>query len=198
MRFILLAILFVVFTAAGQRLSPGVALASESREELHLDDVLRRTTVVLLAEPATPTARTAEVAITPEGKQADPVKYPPYVRRWQRWLVRAVVAGSPALVGQVLEIGEADWQTRLEVHRRYYLEGVSKWPIYEAYCPSYAGGSPPRSAERLIMLSGSAKAWQFAVDDAMESTGQLPKIKEALRRVGPDNPRLQPVAPRGR
>lgn len=163
--------------------SPTPAHASQAREEVDLQTVVQAATAVVLAVPATPSQRSEAIAITPPGKRPDPEKYPPYVRRWQRWRVQEVLAGPPTLAGQVLEVDEAHWQMQLNVHRRYYLEGVNKIPIYQAYSPSYRAGQPPGDPARIVMLAGKPGAWRMAADNALESPQQRPQVQAALRKA---------------
>lgn len=175
-----LALLTALATCA---LFAAPAEASQGREVVALQDVLAAASAVVLAVPATPAQRSEPVSITPAGKRADPVRYPPYLRSLQRWRVLEVVAGPPALAGQVLEVDAAQWQMRLEVHRRYYVEGVGKIPIYLEYSPSFRADGPPPTPARIVMLAGRPGAWQLAVDNALEAPQQLPRVRALLRKA---------------
>ncbi len=162
---------------------PASVQASQGREDMPLEVVLEASSAVVLAVPATPSQRVDAIDITPNGKHPDPEKYPPYKRHRQRWLVQEVLLGAPALVGQVLELDAAEWQMHLDVHRRYYVEGVNKIPIYREYSPSYPYDRPPKEPARIVMLMGGPGTWQFTADNSVESVRERPRVEAALRKI---------------
>lgn len=176
-----LVALWIVLIAASLDAAP--AHASEGREEVTLQEVLARSSAVVLAEPATPSQRTVPVSITPPGERPNDVTFPPYQRHLQRWRVQKVLFGPPALADQVLEVDEAEWDMRLTVHRRYYVERVSKIPIYRGYSPSYRADRPPATPARIVMLRGGPEQWSLAADNALEAPDQQARVEEALRKA---------------
>jgi hypothetical protein len=113
------------------------ASTSEHHDQIELTALIQRSPLIAVVEPASPPTKKSEIAIAPKGSSKE--KYPPYERVQQRYVVKAVLkneAGTKLAPGATIEVDVGDFDTRLTVHRRYYLEGVRKFPIYSYYRPS--------------------------------------------------------------
>lgn len=164
-------------------LSPG-ASTSQSSEGVPLSKVVAQSSLIVLATPATPPSRRAELDITPPGEKRSKEKFPPYERVLTRWLVQEVLAGSPKAPpkGATIEVDESQLGTRLEVYRRYVLEKVSKWPIYATYEPGYkVDGAGPRI---LFLVAGREGALALTADASWESPEKKSEVL-ALRKQSP-------------
>jgi hypothetical protein len=151
-----------------------------------LSEVVARSSLIVLATPAKPPSRKAELDITPPGEKPSKEKFPPYERVLTRWVIQEVLAGSPKAPakGATLEVDESQLGTRLEVYRRYVLEKVSKWPIYQTYEPGYkVEGSGPRI---LFLVAGREGALALTADASWESPEKRSEVLALRKKSPPD------------
>lgn len=152
---------------------------------IHYDDADLKTAVrqagaVVVAKPAEPPQRKVKIDITPKGKKPDAEKFPPYTRVLTRWeVVEVLQAEKRAGLApkKVIEVDDADFSSQLDLHRRYYLEGVSKSPIYQRYAPRESKPDEPR---RILFLEQTDGQWRFAMDGAAESLDARADVEAAL------------------
>lgn len=157
------------------------ALTSESHDQIDLDALVRRSSIIAIVEPATPPTKKSEIAIAPKGGSKE--KYPPYERTQYRYVVKEILsnrAGTKLTAGKTIEVDVGDFQTRLTVHQRYYLEGVRKIPIYSYYRPSERPDGGEGTGE-IIFLTRSGDGWEFTATGAIEHLGQRAKIEALLK-----------------
>lgn len=113
-------------------------------EAITLAQLVQRSDVVVVAEPASPPSTTVVIDITPPGQTPDAKRWPPFQRVKERWRVVEVlrdavrhtvpVRPGPALSpGMVVEVDSAVWGSDLWNHRSYYVEGMSESPIHDAF-----------------------------------------------------------------
>ncbi|MDP3501920.1 MAG: hypothetical protein Q8S33_16400 [Myxococcales bacterium] len=158
------------------------ASTSERHDQIELSDLVRQSSLIALVEPASPPTKKTEIAIGPKGGSKE--TYPPFTRVQQRYVVKAVLkneAGKKLAEGALIEVDVGDFDTRLTVHRRYYLEGVRKIPIYSYYTPS----PPPDAgaAGSIVFVQRSGESWEFTASGAIEHAGMRSTI-EALLTTG--------------
>lgn len=152
-----------------------------------LAQLVERSELVLIVEPADPPRRLVEVPIgtDPKGHEA-----PAFVRVLSRCVVRGALSASGAeLVGRTIEIDGAHWQQSLSMHRSYYLKGMSRSPIYERYQPAGASAEPDApgasDAPSIVFLHRSeADGFAFVVEGARERVTERGVIEELLRQRG--------------
>jgi hypothetical protein len=161
------------------------ASPSESHDQIDLAALVKRSALIVVAEPATPPTKKSEIAIAPKGGSKE--KYPPYERTQHRYVVKEIISnrsGTKLAAGKTIEVDVGDFDTRLTVHRRYYLEGVRKIPIYTYYRPTERpdGGE---GAAVIVFLTRSGDGWEFTATGAIEHQAQRAAI-EALLGGGGD------------
>ncbi len=169
-----------VATAAVLSFAALAAAGQVHIDPAELKELVREAEVVVVARPADPLTRKTTIDITPKGKKPDAEKYPPYVRVKTRWEVVEIVR-APKDAGlaekKVLEVDDADFGSQLDLHRRYYVEGLSKSPIYRRYTPRESKPGEPR---RILFLEVSNGEWRFAMDGAAESLEARKDVEAAL------------------
>ncbi|MDH5181776.1 MAG: hypothetical protein OEY07_19105, partial [Gammaproteobacteria bacterium] len=89
------------------------------------------------------------------------------------------VLRGEAIAGENVEVYPADFDSQVELHRKYYLEGISKSPIYQKYEPV----SRPQEGEQYIVFLRRTKDghWSFFCLGAGEGLDQLSTITELLK-----------------
>lgn len=159
------------------------ASTSESHDQIDLAAVVKRSALIAIVEPATPPTKKSEIAIAPKGGSKE--KYPPYQRIQHRYVVKEVLSnrsGRKLVAGKTIEVDVGDFDTRLTVHKRYYLEGVRKIPIYSYYRPAERPDGGEGSGE-IVFLSGSGDGWEFTASGAIEHVALREQV-EALLKAG--------------
>lgn len=154
------------------------AFTSEHHDQIELKDLVTRSNAILIVEPATPATVKTEIAIAPKGGSRE--KYPPYTRIRTRYVVKEVLHSQGPKVdpGKTIEVDAADFDTRLTVHKRYYLEGVRKIPIYTYYSPQ----KEPAADAMIVFLSGSGDGWEFAAAGATEHLDTRKAVEALLKK----------------
>ncbi len=88
---------------------------------------------------------------------------------------------------QRIRVGPADLEDRMSLHQRYYVDGISKSPIYFSYEGSLSKGADP--AQRVLFLRPCSLAgqsyWCPTASGAEESTDRLPEIRPLLDQGKP-------------
>lgn len=155
------------------------AFTSEHHDELELKDLVSRSSVIAIVEPATPATVKTEISIAPKGGSSE--KYPAYTRIRTRYVVKEILhaQGTKLEPGKTIEVDAADFDTRLTVHRRYYLEGVRKIPIYSYYSPQ----KPAADGAAIIFLSHSSDGWEFAAAGAIEHLDTRKAVEALLKKA---------------
>jgi hypothetical protein len=161
-------------------------------EAITLAQLVERSDVVVVAEPAVPPSTTIAIDITPSGQVPDPKRWPPFSRVKERWRIIEVlrdavrhnvpVTPGPALkAGMVVEVDSAVWGSDLWNHRSYYLEGMSESPIYDAFHDP----TPTTKAVRILCLQRQDEGLAFAVVGASVVVERRAEVVAALRPPGP-------------
>lgn len=155
------------------------AFTSERHDQIELKDLVSRSNVIVIVEPATPATVKTEIAIAPKGGSIE--KYPPYTRIRSRYVVKEVLhaQGTKLEPGKTIEVDAADFDTRLTVHKRYHLEGVRKIPIYAYYSPQKAAAE----GAMIVFLSGSSDSWEFTAAGAIEHLDTRKAVEALLKKA---------------
>lgn len=171
MRRMVLAAVAVFALAALER---EAHLTQTMYEGLPLAELVKSAPVIVLARPAEPAKRTSKISIVPDGKKTDAEKYPPYERVRGRWRIVEVLRGGGLAAGATVEIDEAYFEMKLDLHRSYYVKHIGKSPIFRRYA---APPADDKSPERILfVLRASDGALQFAVENGEESPARKPEI----------------------
>jgi len=142
-------------------------------DPISLEELVRDAAVIVVARPATPARRSKKIPIAPAGHKPDAEKWPPFARELTRWQIVEVLRGDKLAAGAVVEIDEAYFDTRLRVHRDYYVKHLGKSPIFRRYAAPADDAAP----ERVLFLGrGEGGGLAFAADGAVESVGRKAEI----------------------
>jgi hypothetical protein len=148
-------------------------------DALELVDMVDEASVVVVAKRAVPATTMEMIPIVPPGQKPEVEKYPPFSRVKSRWVVvETLKAARKISRGATLEIDGADWRRKLDLHRRYYVEGVSKSPIYRRY----KGAKIENQDQAILFLRESDESLIFVADNAMESIHKRDAIKRLLAK----------------
>ena len=187
-------------------LATTTAVASQVHyEETELRELIDRSELIVIARVLDPMHTILEVPITPRGRAPDPEKHPPFRAVVSHFgLVEILYSDRKVELPAKLSIVSPLVGSQFDLHRRYYLEGLSKSPIYQRY---EAKGDPMRlepGAEVILFLrhdsparsSGvEARLWKsldkagagfvYVVDGAMER----PSMKREISALAAARPR---------
>ncbi len=156
------------------------ASTSERHDQIDLSDLVGQSSLIAIVEPANPPTKKTEISIAPKGGSKE--KYPPFTRVQHRYVVKEVLKNQTGKLapGAIIEVDVGDFGTRLTVHRRYYLEGVRKIPIYSYYTPLPAPDSG--SADSIVFVQRSSEGWEFTASGSIEHVSQRASIEALLAR----------------
>jgi hypothetical protein len=154
-----------------------------------LEEVIARATHVLVVKRAKPPTLTERIEITPAGKKSDPARYPPYTRTVSRYLVVRALRrpAGEKLPTKPIEVVGANDESELDLHRRYYVEKVSKSPIYDSYESKTSAkvGSAPETIVFLHLTRAKPPRFQLVVQGAIEPASEEARVKKALSAAKP-------------
>lgn len=170
-------------------------------EPVTLAEVVRGSDLVVVVEPATPPTRTITIDVTPAGQAPDPVRWPPFHRVKERFVVTEVLRdrlrpgvtmpeGSPPVQpGVVVEVDSANADSDLWLHKAYYVDGMGESPIYSSYRPV---GTSAVTA-RIVFLQRQPAGLCFAVLGASEYVEHRALVDDALGTPPPTSiPKVPP------
>lgn len=157
------------------------ASTSERHEQIQLQALIEQSSFIAVVEPASPPTKRTEISIAPKG--ASNKKYPAFPRLQHRYVVTEVLKNERGKLaeGAIIEVDLADFDTRLTVHRRYYLEGLRKIPIYSYYTPSPAPDAG--AVGSIVFVQHSGDGWEFTASGAIEPAGMRSTIEALLTAV---------------
>lgn len=170
---------------------PATAQANQVHYQgVKLEEVIARSTHILVVRRAKPPTLSERIEITPAGKKADPAKYPPYTRTVSRYLVtRALkLPAGEKLPAKPIEVVGANDASQLELHRRYYVEKVSKSPIYDSYespTSRKAGAAPEAILFLRPQRTKPIARFELVVEGGTEPTSEEARVKKALSAAKP-------------
>lgn len=162
---------------------------SGRRDVMTLEQLVSRSSLIVLAEPATPPTRTVPATLKP------PAGGPPWKgplkeiqRHFSRWQVRELLKGSGAKVGEVLEVRRAQESMWLHVQAKAEYEGVNKIVLIDAYeSPRLAAPGPGDAGTpaRILFLSPGEGGFELSAEGGVEAPAAAAEVR-AL--VGPQHP----------
>jgi hypothetical protein len=166
-----------------------VAVSPATANQVHyqpasFDQLLSRAQLVVVVRRAKPAFTVELVDITPPGQRKDAAKYPPYRRALWQFNVQKVLHPLTAKLPKAIVVLDADDASGLDLHRRYYVEKVSKSPIYERY-QSKTSVRADKANEVilfLVELPGKPRRFGLAVSGAIEPATEEPAVRRALAR----------------
>lgn len=150
-------------------------------EEVSLESVVSRATHVLLVERADPFLRKEEIPI--DRPTYDGSDCPPYVLTWRRFAVIETIRAPIGFDASTVELTDADWDSALDTHIAYYVDGVSESPIVMSYEPR-----AETSEGRLIVFAREGdRGLGFVVAGAMEGAEMLDEVRSIIAdKTNPD------------
>lgn len=152
-------------------------------EDVTLEEVVARSDVVVVAAPAEPARRGVVTDITPAGEKKNP-EWPPFTRWLSRWVVHEVLLdmlrdAQRLQVGDVVEVEAADADSQLTLHKKYYVEKVSKSPIYPRYTPPLEESAVP---SRILLLRRRGDGLRFAISGGIEILERRDAVEALLKQ----------------
>lgn len=99
-------------------------------KETSLAEMLQRARIIAVVKKTTQGRKVKAMPIRKLLKSYPPYKYPVSVFEIVKGL-----RGDEMTAGRVIEVYPADFDKRLDLYRRYVIDGVSKSPIYASYKP---------------------------------------------------------------
>lgn len=154
-------------------------------KKIELNELIRRSTHVVIAEPDNPHTAEEQVVIKARGK-----KPPPYVRLLQRYRVRESLRGDLA-PGTVIAVAPADDVLQERLHRDYHLKGLSRHVAVDRY---ERQGATDDSAAQILFLRQVDTRFAYSVTGGAEGLA-LHREVERLLGANPVNhatPRAEP------
>jgi hypothetical protein len=156
---------------------------SDHVKRVPLERLVESAQLVIVARPAEPPEREERIDITPPGSEPS-ADFPPFIRVRRRFVVEEILHSkgrddTPA-PGDVIEVDAASHEYDLGVHRKRYVENVSRITIHEIYDPEELPGN--LSSPRLVFLRRRGDGWSFAVDPGEEGLGLRSRVEKFLER----------------
>jgi hypothetical protein len=162
-----------------------------------LQQIVDDANLIVLARPADPATRTEVIDITPEGAAPDPEKYPAYRRVVSRYRVLDVLSPREETPGQhqplsaeeartrlgrIIEVLPAHDHQSLDLHRRYYVDLISKSPIRLRYKPRSLTDEAGAPVILFLRAPDDVGRFSLVVGRAMEGAGARPEVERLLNR----------------
>jgi hypothetical protein len=151
-------------------------------KKIGLDELIRRSSHIVIAVPDDPPTVEEQVVIKARGK-----KPPPYIRLVHRFRVRESLRGklSP---GTAIDVLPADDTLHERLHRDYYTKGLSRHVVvdrYEQQAITVAGDA------RILFLNNHGARLAYTVEGGMEGLALRSEVERQLgENGGPlDDPR---------
>lgn len=170
---------------------------SGRQEQYTLAQLIAQSTLIVVAERATPADRAETIELRPRKEARLPSGLSkPVVRHLQRWTVREVLRGRRATVGEVLEVRRGNESMWREVQARREFEQVNKIvliPTYrsprEAELAARPDGGPQGEGRRILFLRWAGDGHELTAEGAVESLAardEVVKLAQAARRDEPE------------
>jgi hypothetical protein len=178
-------------------------------ESVSLEDMVRRSDLIVVVQKLDPFAVLDSVSILPkgsefEGRNEPPYYEPPYVGAsseplldknyppfvWQSYRFRVVEvlfeAGGAVKGGDTLLVAEAHAGRQLSLHRNYYLRGFRKSPICDRYETKLGPLGDEEGPQELILFVDRAQdGYELAMFGAYEATDQKQQTMHLLEARAP-------------
>ena len=171
-------------------------------EETKLQSLVEDSQLVVVARVLDPIRTLVEVPIAPKGAAADQEKYPPFNAAVLHFsVVETLYADRKVELPAKLDVVSETLDQRYSLHVRYYVEGVSKSPIYRRYEPK-AGAVALEPGTLLVLflrwprpkddggarspleraLAKSTTPFSLVVDGAIERMSMKKEIQELVAK----------------
>ncbi len=171
-------------------------------EEKSLKQLTQESSFILVVNKAEQFLSQEEISILPngshyEGKNKKPFyeasynnddqnknkltkNYPPFVSIKHKFKVVATLKGPTELkANSSITVYSAYFETRLNLHRQYYLEGLSKSPIYFSYAPLIDINLISSGQTLIIFIHGYKDDFQYSLINAYENF----KVKDKILKI---------------
>jgi hypothetical protein len=148
--------------------------------DLTLEEVVGRSRGIYLVKPADPFVRTEDIDITPKEEKGNTTvvrAYPPYVRRYYRYKVLEVLYGKTP--EDKMEVLNANDGTRLGMHRKYHVEGISRSVAFSHYSQGLGDLEKQESMIAFVIFDKNGQA-SLVCDWSIERAA---KKKEVLQLI---------------
>lgn len=100
-------------------------------QEITFAELVQMARPVVVVKKSTAAPRQKTVAVRKLTKS-----YPPFQFPVATYVVVKTLRGEGPAAGSEIEVYPADFDRRLDLHRRYVIDGMSKSPIYRTYKPT--------------------------------------------------------------
>lgn len=168
-----------------------IAMSQIFYDEISLADVVRSAGYVLLVRAADPPARTETIAIDRPSREGG--QCPPFTMNIARYEVLEVLyargyddAEEPS---GIVEVASANWELELDLHIGYYVNGMSKSPLYY----EYKSRGRTNGDTALLFAVMSSRGLAFAAVGSLEDPSYIDEVRALLSRQGGDG--LEEVFP---
>ncbi len=140
-------------------------------QKIGLEELIRRSTVIVIAEPDEPSTVEERVAIKERGR-----KPPAYVRIVHRFRVRESLRGNLA-PGTAIAVIPADDALQERLHRDYHTQGLSRHVVVKDYEPliAYVPDQP-----RILFLIGNGERYAFTTAGGTEGLARRSEVVSLL------------------
>ncbi len=136
-----------------------------------LEELVRRSAVIVVAEPDDPPTVEERVAIKARGKKPSP-----YVRIVHRYRVRESLRGDLA-PGTAIAVVPADDALHERLHRDYHTQGLSRHVVVKHYQPM-AAHAPDQP--RILFLGSNGERYAFTTAGGTEGLAHRSEIERLL------------------
>ncbi len=165
---------------------------SGRQEQYTLAELVAQSTLIVVAERATPADRAETIALRPRKEAHLPEGLSqPVVRHLQRWTVREVLRGRRAAVGEVLEVRRGNESMWREVQARREFEQVNKIVLIPTYrspreqeLAALPDGGTRGEGRRILFLRWAGDGHELTAEGAVESLAardEVVKLAKAAR-----------------
>ena len=127
----------------------------------------------------------------------DKRRYPPFREVINHFVVVEELLNNPGVpfVGKKIDVIPSDLDTKLEVHKMYYLKGIAKSPIYASYGTALNFDD---AEEMIVFLRSHGKGtFAFVADGAYEDIAKKDEIMGLVNTIkARKKDVIEPVEPR--
>ncbi len=144
-----------------------------------LEELVHRSRNIFHTKKMTPFSTVEKIDITPAKGKKDDAEYPPFHKTTYHFKVIEVLRGKDRK-GKEIDVLPAHTNSSLMLHKKYYIEGIGKSPVYEMYntIADFEG-----SDELILFLYSSGGIFEFSAEEAYESVSQKKKIMKMIKKV---------------
>ncbi len=143
-------------------------------ETISLEELIRRSALILVVEKREPFQTTEEVPIRcPGGTTARP-----FVRLTHHYAVREVLLARGFPAGDSIAVRMANDASALEIQQEYECAHVSKSPIYDAY--RFREERTQAGKSIIFITPDSRTTWAYTTLGAFEPVSEAPRIRKLI------------------